>query len=216
MWEYFARYHGRLAALLARHLAILGASIAISVIFAALLTLLLEHVQPEHVGKRFQGAVLRVFGAVYAIPSLALFAILIPVLGLGFWTAVFVLSLYNQFLLIRNFLAGLNAVDSALIHAGTGMGMTSMQLLLKIKAPHAFPAIMAGIRLAVISTIGTGTIAAVINAGGIGSILFDGLRTMNPAKIIWGSILAAGLAIAANTVLSILERKIHKEIFLGD
>jgi osmoprotectant transport system permease protein len=206
MWEYFVRYHGRLGAALLRHLAILGTSIAISVLFAALITLFLER------ARRFQGVVLRIFGAVYAIPSLALFAVLIPVLGLGFWTAVFVLCLYNQFLLIRNFLAGLNAVDPALVHAGTGMGMTDTHVLLRIKAPLAFPAIMAGIRLAVISTIGIGTIAAVINAGGIGSILFDGLRTMNPVKIIWGTILAAGLAIAANAVLSILERKLSKKI----
>jgi osmoprotectant transport system permease protein len=210
MWEYFVRYHGRLGAALVRHLAILGASVGISVFFAALITLFLEH------AGRLRGVVLRIFGAIYAVPSLALFAILIPVLGLGFWTAVFVLSLYNQFLLMRNFLAGLNAVDPAIIHAGTGMGMTNTQLLLKIKAPLAFPAIMAGIRLAVISTIGIGTIAAVINAGGIGSILFDGLRTMNSVKIIWGTILAAGLAIAANAVLSILERKLYKKIFWGE
>jgi osmoprotectant transport system permease protein len=210
MWEYFVRYHARLGEALLRHLAILGASLAISVFFAALITLFLEH------AKKFRGAVLRIFGAIYAIPSLALFAILIPVLGLGFWTAVFVLSLYNQFLLIRNFLAGLNAVDPAIIHAGIGMGMTNTQVLLKIKAPLAFPAIMAGIRLAVISTIGIGTIAAVINAGGIGSVLFDGLRTMNAVKVIWGTILAAGLAIAANAALSILERKVYKKIFLGE
>ncbi|MDR2073694.1 MAG: ABC transporter permease [Spirochaetaceae bacterium] len=209
MWEYFVRYHGRLGDILVRHLAILGASIVISVFFAALITLFLEY------AVRLRGTVLRIFGVIYSIPSLALFAILIPILGLGFWTAVFVLSLYNQFLLIRNFLTGLKAVDSAIIHAGTGMGMTNTQLLFKIKAPLAFPAIMAGIRLAVISTIGIGTISAVINAGGIGSILFDGLRTMNSVKIIWGTILAAGLAIAANAVLSILERKIYKKIFLG-
>lgn len=207
MWEYLVRYHGRLGAILAQHLAILGASITFSVLFAALITLFLEH------AKGLQSVALRMFGAIYAIPSLALFAMLIPVLGIGFWTAVFVLSLYNQFLLIRNFLAGLNAVDPALIHAGTGMGMTNMQLLLKIKAPLALPAILAGIRLAVISTIGVGTIAAVINAGGIGSILFEGLRTMNSVKIIWGTILAAGLAIAANALLSMIERTLQRKIF---
>jgi osmoprotectant transport system permease protein len=216
VWEYFVRYHGRLAALLARHLTILGVSMIISIVFAAFITLLLDRARPARSGKRLQGAVLRVLGAIYAIPSLALFAVLIPLLGLGFWTAVFALSLYNQFLLIRNFLAGLDAVDPALIHAGTGMGMTNTRLLLTIKTPLAFPAIMAGIRLAVISTIGTGTIAAVINAGGRGSGLIDGLRTMNAVKVIWGSILAAGLAVAANAVLGIFERKIHKKIFLGD
>ena len=86
------------------------------------------------------------------------------------------------------------------------MGMTNMQVLFKIRLPLSKKTLFTGVRLAVTSTIGIATIAAFINAGGLGSILFDGLRTMNVYEIIWGSILAAGLAIGVNAVLSKIEQ----------
>jgi osmoprotectant transport system permease protein len=164
--------------------------------------------------------VVRFFGAVYAIPSLALFAILIPFLGIGMKTAITVLVFYNQFPLIRNFLAGFNAIDPALIEAALGMGMTETRMLLRIKLPLAFPVIMAGIRLSIISTIGIATIAAVINAGGLGVILFDGLRTLNAVKILWGTLLSGGLAVAANALMMWLERlaaaKLHYDVHVKE
>jgi osmoprotectant transport system permease protein len=200
MIQYFLRYHGRLFAALGRHLFILLVTMAISLTLAALLTLILHRK-----GRFAERAALRIAGAVYAVPSLALFALLIPVLGLGMRTAVFVLVLYNQFLLLRNFLAGFNAVPPPLVEAGTGMGMTWLQTITMIKLPLSLPVIIAGVRLAVVSTIGIGTIAAVINAGGIGSILFDGLRTNNAVKITWGALLCALLALGANAALLRLE-----------
>jgi osmoprotectant transport system permease protein len=205
MIEYFLRYHGRLLAALGRHLVILLLTMLISLSLAALLTLLL------HKRGRFaEQTALRIAGAVYAIPSLALFALLIPVLGLGMGTAVFVLVLYNQFLLLRNILAGFNAVPPPLIEAGYGMGMTWLQIVTLLKLPLSLPVIIAGVRLAVVSTIGIGTIAAVINAGGIGSILFDGLRTNNAVKIAWGALLCALLALGANAALLRLETLARK------
>jgi ABC-type proline/glycine betaine transport system permease subunit len=132
---------------------------------------------------------------------------MIPLTGLGKTTAILVLTVYNQYLLLNNFISGLNEVDQCIVDAATGMGMTKMQILFKIRLPLSIKALFAGIRLAVVSTIGIATIAASINAGGLGAILFDGLRTMNVNKILWGSILAAGLAIAANALLSFSERK---------
>jgi osmoprotectant transport system permease protein len=142
-----------------------------------------------------------------------LFALLIPLLGIGAKTAVVVLVLYNQFLLIRNFLAGLNSVDPIISEAALGMGLSYMQIMRYIKIPLAFPAIMAGVRIAVVSTIGIATIAAVINAGGIGVILFDGLRTLNSVKILWGAVLCGTLSVGAHVILSLAEkwarRKLH-------
>ncbi|MDR2467445.1 MAG: ABC transporter permease [Spirochaetaceae bacterium] len=205
MIAYFVRYHARLGETLFEHLALLGITMLLSLVIAALLTIFLSR------SLRAEEAALRVLGAVYAIPSLALFSILIPLLGIGVKTAIFVLTLYNQFLLIRNFCAGLRSVDRILLEAATGIGMTETQILVTVKVPLALPAIMAGIRLAVISTIGIGTIAAVINSGGLGTILFDGLRTMNSVKIIWGTILAAALALFANAILSLVEKKLRKK-----
>lgn len=118
------------------------------------------------------------------------------------------LVIYSQYLLLRNFLTGLNEVDPALIEAATGMGMTKMQVLLKIRIPLAKQALFAGIRLTIVATIGIATIAASINVGGLGQILFDGLRTMNTPKIVWGSIFAALLAIVADLILIAAEKLI--------
>ncbi|MDR2864163.1 MAG: ABC transporter permease [Spirochaetaceae bacterium] len=202
MIEYFLRYHRRLTDALLQHITLVGIVLIISVICAFAITFLVMH------NKRLSNTVVRVFGVVYSIPSLALFAVLIPVLGIGIKTAVVVLVLYNQFLLIRNFLSGFNSVDPVIIEAASGMGMTRLQILLKITLPLSIPAIFAGIHLASVSTIGIATIAAVINAGGIGTILFDGLRTLNTVKIVWGTILAGGLAIGTNAILGLIEKKL--------
>lgn len=146
----------------------------------------------------------------YSIPSLAMFAILIPLTGLGKTTAILVLVIYNQYLLLRNFLTGLREVDESIIEAATAMGMKKMQLVLLIQLPLSKKAIFAGIRIAIVSTIGIGTIAASINAGGLGTILFDGLRTLNTNKIIIGSILSASLAIVAHYGLRGIEVKLEK------
>ncbi|MDR2602323.1 MAG: ABC transporter permease [Spirochaetaceae bacterium] len=196
MIDYFLRYHGRLLTALGEHLFILTVTTAISLVIASVLTLILHRA-----GDKAERAALRIAGAIYAIPSLALFALLIPLLGLGVKTAVFVLTLYNQFLLLRNFLSGFKSVPEQLVEAGEGMGMNYFQIITKIKIPLSAPIIIAGLRLAIVSTIGIGAIAAVINAGGIGGVLFDGLRTNNPVKIVWGAILSAVLALGANAAL---------------
>lgn len=170
-------------------------SVAIAVLFTVLST------QYQKVGQ----VLMNLFSVVYSIPSLALFALLIPVTGLGCTTAVVVLTAYNQYLLLRNFITGLNEVDPAVREAAAGIGLTRMQMLLKVQVPLAKKAILAGIRLAVVSTTGIGTIAASINAGGLGTLLFDGLRTMNTVKILWGSLLSAALAILLNAMLKLAE-----------
>jgi osmoprotectant transport system permease protein len=206
MIEYFIRYHARLGRALLEHLVLLGITMTISIVLAALVTLAISR------SKAAENTALRIFGAIYAIPSLALFSMLIPVLGIGLKTAVVVLVLYNQFLLIRNFSAALRSVDMALLDAALGMGMTELQTLVKVKIPLALPIITGGIRIALVSTIGIGTIASVINAGGLGTVLFDGLRTMNSVKIIWGMILAASLSLFANITLSLFEKHLKKKL----
>jgi osmoprotectant transport system permease protein len=209
MIEYAARYGYKLEEAFVRHLQIVGLTLLISIVVASLVTLVVMR------SDRAARVTIRVFGAVYAIPSLALFALLIPVTGLGMDTAVLVLVVYNQFLLIRNFIAGLDSVDPLIVEAAVGMGMTRRGILTKIRLPLAFPVMLAGIHLSVISTIGIATIAAVINAGGIGTILFDGLRTRSLVKLAWGTLLAAGLAIAANLILIAIERRVAKKYHYG-
>lgn len=181
------------------HIKLVFVVLIISLIIVVFLTML--SVKFEKVGY----FLMQLFSVVYSIPSLALFALLIPITGLGTKSAIIVLVLYNQYILLRNFIAGLNEVDPAVREAAKGIGMTTMQILWRIQVPLAKQALFVGIRLAIISTIGIGTIASSINAGGLGDLLFDGLRTMNTAKILWGSLLSAGLAIIMNYLIKQLE-----------
>lgn len=202
MINYFIRYHDKLLKAFLDHIEIVLITLAISIILAAILTILAFY------SKAASKVFVNLFSMVYSIPSLALFAILVPLTGLGKITAIIVLVLYNQYLLLRNTLDGLNNVEHSIVEAATGMGMSVSQILFKVRLPLATKPIFAGIHLSVVSTIGIATIAASINAGGIGSILLDGLRTLNTAKILWGTLLSAGLAIAVNGGLNAVEKKI--------
>lgn len=200
MIEYLSKHPEKIWVPFLTHIRLLIIVLIISLVFAVLLTMV--SVKYEKVGY----FLMQLFAVVYSIPSLALFALLIPVTGLGTKSAVIVLVLYNQYILLRNFITGLNEVDPAVREAASGIGMTVMETLWRIQVPLAKAPIFAGIRLAVISTIGIGTIASSINAGGLGDLLFDGLRTMNTAKILWGSLLSAGLAIGMNYLIQLFER----------
>jgi osmoprotectant transport system permease protein len=193
----------KLGKALAEHLELVVITLLISILVASVLTVIAMY------SKVLSKIMIDMFSVVYSIPSLALFAMLIPVTGLGKVTAITVLVVYNQYLLLRNFIGALNEVEPSIIEAAIGIGMSNKQVLFKIRLPLSKKALFTGVRLAVVSTIGIATIAASINAGGLGSILFDGLRTMDVHKILWGSILSAGLAISVNGVLSKIEKIIH-------
>lgn len=205
MITYLVKYHDKLLNALVQHITIVLITLVFSVVLASVLTILAVYFQ------WLSRILIGFFSMIYSIPSLALFAILIPVTGLGRNTAIIVLVMYNQYLLLRNFIDGLNQVDGSVIEAATGMGMSRMQILVKVRIPLSLRPLFTGIHLAVVSTIGIATIAATINAGGLGSILLDGLRTLNVNKILWGSILSAGLAIAVNAGLSRLEKHMAKD-----
>ena len=199
MIKFLTRHPEKVYVPLLEHIQIVFLTLVISVAIASILTLLC--MRSERLSMWLQ----QLLAVIYSIPSLALFAILIPVTGLGRTTAVIALTAYNQYLLLRNFTTGLQEVDPAVTDAAKGIGMTWLQVLTRVQIPLAKRALFAGIRLAVVSTIGIGTIAASINAGGLGTLLFDGLRTMNMPRILWGSILSAGLAIVTNALLKAVE-----------
>ncbi|WP_238861615.1 ABC transporter permease [Clostridium sp. YIM B02569] len=202
MIDYLLKYPDKLLKAFVGHIEIVLITLVISIILAALLTILAAY------SKIASKLLINIFAMVYSIPSLALFAILVPITGLGKVTAIIVLVLYNQYILLRNTIDGLNNVDASIVEAATGMGMSKSQILFQVKLPLVTKPIFAGIHLAVVSTIGIATIAASINAGGIGSVLLDGLRTVNTAKILWGTLMSAGLAIVVNSILNLIEKKI--------
>lgn len=144
------------------------------------------------------------------IPSLALFGFLLPVPWLGGRAdrlAITALALYALLPIIRNTSAGIANVNSAIREAACGMGMTERQILLQVELPLSFSTILAGIRIATVLTIGIATIAAAVGAGGLGEFIFRGLAMVNNQLILAGAIPAALLALGADFLLSLLERR---------
>ncbi len=146
------------------------------------------------------------------IPSLALFGFLLPVPWLGGRAdrlAIAALTLYALLPIIRNTSAGITGVDRAVREAARGMGMTDRQILFKVELPLSFSTMLAGIRIATVLTIGIATIAAAVGAGGLGEFIFRGLAMVNDQLILAGAIPAALLALAADFVLGVLERRLR-------
>jgi osmoprotectant transport system permease protein len=150
--------------------------------------------------------VLVVLGAIYTIPSLAFLAFLIPSLGLGRRPALVVLAAYAQLALVRNISAGLTGVDPATLEAASGVGMTRLQAFLKIRLPLAMPVLIAGLRIAAVTTISLATITAWINAGGLGTLLFEGITFDNPSMILAGTVAIAILALSVDLFFRLLEQ----------
>jgi osmoprotectant transport system permease protein len=150
---------------------------------------------------RLRGPVLGVLSVLYTIPSLSLLVLLIPLLRLGYWPAVVTLVIYAQLVLVRNIVVGITGIEPSVVEAARGMGMSDWQRLTAVELPLALPLMLAGMRIATLSTIGIATIAAFVNAGGLGTLLFDGVRTSNQEKIVAGAIAVSLLAFAANALL---------------
>lgn len=203
VFAYMASHADQLIEATLEHLALLGATMGISCVLAGFVTLACLR------RERLADAVVELLGAVYSIPSIALFALLIPLTGLGSTSAVLVMVVYSQFMLVRNALEGLRGVDADLIEAARGMGFSERQVLLDVRLPLALPAIIAGVRLASISTVGIATIAATINAGGLGAILLSGLRSMNMDKILAGTLCSAAIALACDALCRALEARVR-------
>jgi osmoprotectant transport system permease protein len=147
------------------------------------------------------------------VPSLALFGILIPIPfigGIGPRTAIIALVLYALLPILRNTFVGIAGVDAAVCESAIAMGMTDMQLLRMVQLPLAAQTIMAGIRIATVTTIGTAAIAAEIGAGGLGVFIFRGVASVDSAQILAGAVPAALLALAADGGLGWVERKLSR------
>jgi osmoprotectant transport system permease protein len=155
---------------------------------------------------RVRGPLLATLGVIYTLPSLAVFALLIPAFGLGLVTTETALIAYAQMILVRSIVVGLRGVPPAMREAALGLGMTAWQSLYRVELPQALPVVVGGLRLAAVATISIATLAGKIDAGGLGALLFAGLDNDDPNRIIAGSAAAAALAIAADAALRGLER----------
>jgi ABC-type proline/glycine betaine transport system permease subunit len=146
------------------------------------------------------------------IPSVALFGFLLPVPligGIGRHTAILCLVLYSLLPILRNTIVGIQSVDAPLREAAVAMGMTDGQLLRLVELPLAAPTILAGLRIALVTNIGTAVIAAIIGGGGLGVLIFRGVASVDTIQILAGAIPAAAMALLADATMTILEKRLR-------
>jgi osmoprotectant transport system permease protein len=153
------------------------------------------------------GPLLAVLGVIYTLPSLAVVAILTTVIGLGFVTAIVALVAYAQMILVRNVTIAIRDVPAAMTDAARGLGMSPAQVFRLVELPLALPTMLAGLRIAAVTTIAIATLGGKIDAGGLGTLLFEGISQDNTAKIVTGSVAAALLAIVVDRAVGEVARR---------
>jgi osmoprotectant transport system permease protein len=195
--------YDRLAIALGEHIVLVAMALVISLVIAFPLGIWTARRPALYV------AAMTMTGVLYTIPALALFALLIPFMGLGKAPAITALVLYSLLILARNIAIGIREVPAELIEAADGMGYGKGQRLLRIELPMALPVIVAGIRITVVTQIAVATVAAYINAGGLGDIIFQGIAQDFGEKIAAGAVLTSLLAIAADEALKHVERRLR-------
>lgn len=184
---------------LQQHAVMVLASLGIALVIAGAMILLLMH------RKNWLNGLTYFFSLLYSVPSFAFFALLLPISGLGMRTAIIVLTIYCEYVLLRTFITGIQEIDPALIEVAKGMGMTRKQVFFKVQLPLATPAIFSGLQVALASTVGIATIAATINAGGLGQLLFEGLQSQQVVPILWGTLLTVVLTLLCAGILKLIE-----------
>jgi len=176
----------------------------LAVLFGLLIALPLALLSVRY--RRLYGPVIAITGVLYTIPSLALFAMLVPLTGLSRTTALIPLTAYTLLILVRNTVTGLDGVPPDVKDAATGMGYSRGRQILRVELPLALPAIIAGIRIATVTTIGLVTVTALIGQGGLGALMLDGLDRDFRTPLTVGIALSLALAIVADLLLVLAQR----------
>jgi osmoprotectant transport system permease protein len=199
-WEWIAGNLGQIAEATIDHIVLttiaVGVGFALSLAFALLI----------HRDRRWYGPISGVTGVLYTIPSLALFAILVPITGLSLLTAEIGLISYTLLILTRCIVSGLDAVPTEVTEAADGMGFTSRERLTRVDMPLAVPLIVAGLRIATVTTIGLVMVTALIGEGGLGNLMLRGFNFRNYTAVYVGAIVTVALAVVADALLIWLGR----------
>ncbi|WP_394787243.1 ABC transporter permease [Rhodoferax sp.] len=157
---------------------------------------------------RLYGAVMTVSGFLYTIPTLAFLAFLIPLVGLGRSNAIITMVAFSLMILIRSVATGIREVPAEVIDAARGMGMDAGQIMRRIELPLALPLIVAGLRVSAVTVISVSVVAAYVNAGGLGTLIFNGIASDHPAKIWAGALTVCALAVVVDLLLAWAERRL--------
>ncbi len=190
--------------LLRQHLFLVGVSLFFAIVIALPIGILVT--RPPF--NRRIGSILSFLNTAQGIPSLAVVAIFLPLMGIGVRPAIFALTLYALLPIARNTVAAIYSLDPDILEAARGMGMSKNQILTKVELPLSLPIIMAGIQTSAILTVGTATIAHLIGGGGLGRLIFSGISNNRPEFVLTGSLITALIAITLDQSLGLLQRKL--------
>ncbi|MCU1449944.1 MAG: binding-protein-dependent transport system inner rane component [Acidimicrobiales bacterium] len=199
-WDWVSHHGDDILRALREHVVLTAIAVGLGLVIAFPLALLVRR------WRWLQAPVLSLTGILYTIPSLALLALLVPLTGLSRATAEIALVSYTLLILIRNIVAGLDGVAPDVREAAEGMGYSRTRQLLRVELPLAVPVIVAGIRIAVVTTVGLVTITALIGQGGLGQLILDGLTRDFRTEIVVGSVLSVLLATVADLALVGVQR----------
>ena len=200
--DYLSTRADTIASAAGEHVVLTVVSVALGLLLALPLGVLAFRVP------RLSGLVLGTSTAIYTIPSLAMFSLLLPFTGLSATTVVVGLVLYSLTILVRNVLAGLQGVPADVVESATGTGYGPVSLLLRVQLPLALPTLFAGIRVATVSTVALVTVGAILGNGGLGNLIYSGLRTQFQAEVLTATVLVVALAVVADLLLLGLQRAV--------
>ena len=200
LWDWTFDHLQDIGQRLLQHLELTGIAVGIGFVLAFLLSLAIRQVPWLY------SPVTWVAGVMYSIPSLALFALLVPLTGLSITTAEIGLVSYTLLILVRNIVSGIRSVPPDVREAAIGMGYSQWKLLWSIELPLALAVIIAGVRVAVVTTVGLVTVAGVIGQGGLGSLIFQGIQQFFATPLVIGSVLSIAMAIVLDGLLVLIQR----------
>lgn len=198
-WDFFAE-------LILQHLQLSFTAIGIAAVIGIFFGILISEYS------KLSFPVLGITNFIYTIPSIAMLGFLVPATGIGDTTAIIALTVYGLLPMVRNTHTGIKGISPAIIEAGKGMGSTKMQLLFKVKIPLAMPVILAGARNMIVMTIALCGIASFVGAGGLGVAIYRGITSNFPAMTVAGSLLVAALALIADFIVGLFEKKVYQKM----
>jgi osmoprotectant transport system permease protein len=199
-WQYVEDYQTEIVDATVQHLALTVASVVLGLVIAFPMALLARRLP------RLEAGLLAITTGIYTIPSLALLPLLLPFTGLSPTTVVIGLALYALTILVRSMLEGLRSVPDEVVESATGLGYGPSRLLLRVELPLALPVIMAGLRVATVSTVALTTVGSLVAYGGLGNLIKDGVTTNFRAELFTASVLCVVLAVALDVVLVLAQR----------
>lgn len=199
-WAYVRGNWGDISTAVSQHTTLTLQAVLIALAIALPLAVL-AHGRP-----RVAGLILGATGVLYTVPSLALFAILAPFTGIGRTTVLIGLVAYALLVLVRNILVGLDGVDPQVRDAARGLGYGRMRMLLTVELPNALPAVVAGLRVATVTTVALVTIGVVVGFGGLGQLMYRGFNSSYRAEIATATVLTVAIAVVADLVILAIGR----------